>query len=399
MPADGDTDILETCLNDLVDDADFHDLDERLGRFNLFEAMGGVRAELRHSNFLAFLFSPSRAHGLGALVLEKTVRAILASTPAAERPIRTLELVVADLDDAVVHRERDNIDLLIELRALNLVVMIENKVGAGAGDGQLARYKDLVEARYPNHKRLLVFLTPNGDAPDCDGYVPFSYQTLSGVLADLAALKSTPSELGLILNHYVEMLRRHVVPDEDLKALALRLYDKHREAFDFIFETRPQPQGLLDKLKSCVLGVEGLAEDKHASNLIRFYPERWEKLDIFKCAPSDWSKTGRGLLFEGKINPNNSRLHIVLMLGPCDPTVRQRFYDLAQKRPVFKGITRPLGVQTSRFFNRELLTPNVARMLDFDQQLAAVGLGWSGFQSEDLMPLITEVEEIAAELG
>lgn len=169
MPADGDTDILETCLNDLVDDADFHDLDERLGRFNLFEAMGGVRAELRHSNFLAFLFSPSRAHGLGALVLEKTVRAILASTPAA--------------------------------------------------------------------------------------------------------------------------------------------------------------------------------------------------------------------------------------LGPCDPTVRQRFYDLAQKRPVFKGITRPLGVQTSRFFNRELLTPNVARMLDFDQQLAAVGLGWSGFQSEDLMPLITEVEEIAAELG
>ncbi len=399
MPADGDIDILEAALNDLVDDGEFHDLDERLARFNLFEAMGGVRAELRHSNFLAFLFSPSRAHGLGALVLEKTLRAILASTPASQRPIRTLELVVADLDDAVVHRERDNIDLLIELRALNLVVMIENKVGAGAGDGQLERYRTLVERRYPNHKRLLVFLTPNGDPPECDGYVSFSYQALASVLADLAALKSTPAELGLILTHYVEMLRRHVVPDEDLKALALRLYDKHREAFDFVFETRPQPQGLLDRLKTCVLGVQGLAEDRHASNLIRFYPERWDKLDVFKCDPSEWSKTGRGLLFEGKINPNNSRLHVVLMLGPCVPAVRQKFYELAQKRPAFRGLTKPLGLQTSRFFNRELLTPAVARTLDFDQQLNAVGMGWSGFQSEDLMTLITEVEAIAAEIS
>lgn len=55
---------LETSIGELLDDGDFHELDRRLGRFNLFEAVGGVRAELRHSNFLGFVFSPNRSHGL-----------------------------------------------------------------------------------------------------------------------------------------------------------------------------------------------------------------------------------------------------------------------------------------------------------------------------------------------
>ena len=33
--------------------------------FNLFEAVGAIRGELRHSNFLAFILSPARSHGLG----------------------------------------------------------------------------------------------------------------------------------------------------------------------------------------------------------------------------------------------------------------------------------------------------------------------------------------------
>ncbi len=72
---------LETSIGEFLDDGDFHELDRRLGRFNLFEAVGGVRAELRHSN-LGFVFSPNGSHGLGSVVLERTLRAITATNCA-----------------------------------------------------------------------------------------------------------------------------------------------------------------------------------------------------------------------------------------------------------------------------------------------------------------------------
>ena len=118
---------VERRLVDLFDDPDFNAIHQRLSPFNLFEAKGVIRAELRHSNFLAYLLSPSRPHGLGARPLVAVVRAILARLPVGERPIGMLELIAGQLDDAIVYRERDNIDTLIELPTLKLVVAIENK--------------------------------------------------------------------------------------------------------------------------------------------------------------------------------------------------------------------------------------------------------------------------------
>ena len=78
---------LEDKISDLLDDAGFQEIDQCMARFNLFEAVGAVRGELRHSNFLAFLLSPLRSHGLGALALLRFLRAVLAKIPREQRPI------------------------------------------------------------------------------------------------------------------------------------------------------------------------------------------------------------------------------------------------------------------------------------------------------------------------
>ena len=399
MAAPKDQAVLETSIGALLDDGDFHELDRRLGRFNLFEAVGGVRAELRHSNFLAFVFSPNRSHGLGSVVLERTLRAILEQMPPSERPVRTLELAVNDLDDAIVHRERDNIDLLIEIPSLKLVVMIENKVGSSIGDGQLAHYKELVEHRFSTQRHLFVLLTPDGVDADCDGYVSFSYRRLAQVFVGVTESDQVAAGPKMILTHYVEMLRRHVVPDDDLRELALRLYEKHREAFDFVFEARPQPAGVLDALGSRILGVQGLIADRPAAHIFRFLPASWDDmLPQFRCDPTKWTRTGRALLFEAKVNPNTGRVHLILVLGPCHPDVRRAFYDAAAKNPLFKGLVKPMGNVTATVYSRELLTPIQAVDLDFDQQINNVSLAWSDFQGRELMALITEVEAIAQQL-
>ena len=338
MAAAKDHVLLEASISGLLDDGDFHELDRRLGRFNLFEAVGGVRAELRHSNFLSFIFSPNRSHGLGSLVLERTLRAVLEEMSSADRPVRTLELAVNDLDDAVLYRERENIDLMIEIPSLQLVVVIENKVGSATGEGQLARYKELVEHRFPTQRRLFVLLTPDGVDPDCEGYVPFSYRRLARVFTAIAESEQVAAGPKLILTHYVEMLRRHVVPDDDLREIALRLYEKHREAFDFVFEARPQPAGVLDALSSRILGVQGLIADRPAAHIFRFLPASWdEKRPQFRCDATKWTRTGRALLFEAKVNPNTGRVYLILVLGPCHADVRRAFYDAAAaKNSLFK---------------------------------------------------------------
>jgi len=44
----------------VVDNPDFDRLKALLGQFNIFEAIGVVRRELRHSDFLAFLLNPQQ---------------------------------------------------------------------------------------------------------------------------------------------------------------------------------------------------------------------------------------------------------------------------------------------------------------------------------------------------
>jgi hypothetical protein len=57
-------------------------------KLNFFKAIGATRAELRHSDFLAFLFSPLESHGLGDRFLKLCLSAslLLANTGTALTP-------------------------------------------------------------------------------------------------------------------------------------------------------------------------------------------------------------------------------------------------------------------------------------------------------------------------
>ncbi|MFN3807737.1 PD-(D/E)XK nuclease family protein [Asticcacaulis sp.] len=367
--------------------------------FNLFEAVGAIRGELRHSNFLAYLLSPSRPHGLGARPLAALIRSILSRMDVKDRPIMALELIAGDLDDAIVYRERDSIDILVELPSLKLVVAIENKVGSKAGDGQLKRYDERLKVSYPDHRRLMVFLTPESTLPDHDGYVAYEYSDVVTTMESLISdeLEPVPTETKLIIQHYVDMVRRHIVQDEQLRTLAVTLYERHKEAFEFIFDCRPEPNSVLTVVRGCVQSVQGLVVDSSGSNMFRFTVEAWdEKLKVIKGDPAKWSKTGRGLLFEVKTYPNTpGRLNVSLILGPGDPEMRQKVYAAAgTDTKLFKGLVKPMGAQWVTIFSRDLLTANQAKGMTFEQQEFNVRAAWSDFQGGQLGSLITAIIEL-----
>lgn len=390
---------IEDRLSRLLDDGDFWVVRERMSRFNLFEAMGAVTGELRHSNFLAHLLSPGRPHGLGSAPLQAVLRRVVESMTREGRPVSTVELLVGDLDNAVVHRERDSIDLLVELDTLELVVVIENKIRAKAGEGQLARYREVVEARYPTWRRLLVFLTPDGHPPDDQAYTSLSYVALAEILDRVVAGRPEGDATALIVRHYVDMLRKNIVEDEHLRSLAAKLYERHAEALDFIFASRPRATGLIDVVAQQVRGCDGLLVDSEGVSTLRFAPETWDAGLSFRADSSEWSKTGRGILFEVKTYPAKpGRLNVSLIVGPGGQERRRAIYEAARARPeLFVGLVKPMGMKWVTIFSRDLLTPERAAKMSAEQQANNLRLAWSEFQAEVLPGLIEAVLEIDAE--
>lgn len=392
---------IEGKISELLDDFIFQDIERRMARFNFFEAIGAVRSELRHSDFLAFILSPSRSHGFGSTPLLRFVRAVLANQPTACRPIRALELVLGDLDGATVYREWNNFDLLIEVRAVNLVILIENKVDAKAGEGQLARYKSLIRIKYPAYRHLFVYLTTDGREADDADYVSIGYADLARVLEDLldSGASGSPSESSIVVRHYVEMLRRHIVPDEELRDLARRLYERHKEAFDFIIESRPEPDSLLTAARSLLDARQDLVPDRHGANILRFVPEDWTSISNLNCCGlTTWTRTGRNLLFEIKTWSSGSyadRLIVALISGPAPAEIRERLYaEAAARSDLFRGLVKPMGKQYATIYMRELLTPMAAKEMDRDQKAAAIEQGWSTFLKEELPSLTRAVLSI-----
>ncbi|SFM08850.1 PD-(D/E)XK nuclease superfamily protein [Methylorubrum salsuginis] len=392
---------IEQKLADLVDDVDFQAIDRRMGRFNLFEAMGAVRGELRHSNFLAFMLSPSRNHGLGSEPLLRFLRLALAGMPQASRPIRALELLVGDLDGAVIHREWNNIDLLIEIKQLRLIVLIENKVGAKAGDGQLARYRKIVESRFPSERHLFVFLTPDGHAPDEDVYVATNYADLAKMIEGLAHEQVAGVETGTILRHYVVMLRRHIVPDQELQDLARLLYERHKEAFDYILKCRPDGANFFQAAKTLVEQTPEMTLDRVSSTSVGFVPKAWTSVaDLNACDQTLWTRTGRSAVFlvQTYNNENYSyRLSLALVIGPAPNEIRERLYLGAKNRPhLFKGLVKPMGGKFATIYGKDLLSQAAGKLMDDEQRALVVQEAWKVFQEEDLPALTKAVLEIVA---
>lgn len=131
--------------------------------FNLFEAIGMVRQEIRHSNFLGFLLDPKKPHGLGAQFIKEII--LRAAVANEGKEVAQLNTLLGDFDDLVVEREwsasgrKLKIDIVAWSNANQTVFVIENKVDASAGETQLADYESLISEHqrfYGNKKPLYI---------------------------------------------------------------------------------------------------------------------------------------------------------------------------------------------------------------------------------------------------
>ncbi|WP_338472823.1 PD-(D/E)XK nuclease family protein [Niallia sp. XMNu-256] len=155
-------------IEDFLMDVDILDrLEAKISNFNIFETLGIVNAEIRHSNVIAWLMTPNETHGLDDVFIKKFLQEVLYNhrNNIQNLKIDLFQISLMDYHSFRVRREWRNIDLLIFSEEYKMVIVIENKIWSKESKTQLEKYHTIIQDEFPDYHRIFLFLTPHGDRP------------------------------------------------------------------------------------------------------------------------------------------------------------------------------------------------------------------------------------------
>ncbi|MCA0963207.1 PD-(D/E)XK nuclease family protein [Salipiger bermudensis] len=227
-----------------VNNDDLHQLEAYLNRFNPIRVMGMQHQEIRHSAILAWLLNPQESHGFGDKILRAFLCAAFQGRREDGQP-SALQIAQADLRDAVVRREWQDIDIFILLPRLSCAVIVENKFHARQHEGQLAKYAGRAREIYEGHDEIPhvrgIFLTLHDEDPADPSFAPIQYQALCEILPAILAreAQTVDADVATFVRHYIDIIQEASGMSKErteMEKLARDLYRTHRKALDFIWE-------------------------------------------------------------------------------------------------------------------------------------------------------------------
>lgn len=328
-------------INDLVSDIDcLEPLHEWTNDLNIFSMLKLDRVEIRHSNMLSWLLNPNELHGLNDKLLKKfLIYATKGTNINIMKRLTPVDVDLMNLDDAVVYREKDNIDILIVSESSHLVLAIENKIGSSEHSNQLEKYKTGLLKDYPNNYHfVLIYLTPDGEeSSDADNWISMSYEFILEEISNLINIYKIPDKARLYIEDYIKAIRRSVVEDKEIVDICKKIYFKHQEAFDLIFENKPD---LISHISDYIYNylVENAEKfdinvwDNHTKHYVRFTPNKLSA--VCGHMGSGWIAHQTNLIgFEFQIY-DDSGVNLAVIIGPADSQYedyRQKLFDVAVK--------------------------------------------------------------------
>lgn len=367
----------------VVDNHDLEKLESIADQFNIFEAIGMRDQEIRHSSFLRFLLDPNESHGLGDIFLKRLLQKVLTEARSTSLPISLIDLDVWDLEDTTVLREWNSIDVLALNTTNKLAVIIENKIYSSEHSDQLNRYWNVVERNYADWRVIGLFLTTDGSPPSDERYLPVSYVVIANLIDTVITNRASAlgTDIRILLTHYTEMLRRHIVSGSEIDELCLRLYKRHQRALDLIFERRPDRQKIIqEEIEKMVRNTEGFEVDKSTKTYISFVPKHWDVPDLMRG--TQWSSLGRIMMFYFENRPEGLRL--ILQIGPGDAQTRERLFQMASSNTALFSPGKTLSQQYNRIYTKIVLSKKALTESDTVDVNNEIHKAWSGFINNDL---------------
>lgn len=368
--------------NKLLSDDDFDRIELGLKEANIFTILGIQRMEIRHSNFLAWMFDPSGSHGMGNLFLHRFLRDI--SLKSSLEGQNLIEISVTSPKTAEIRREWRNIDLLVILEGH--VVCIENKVDSSDHENQLSKYKDVITREFPSRDPVFVYLTPDGRSPNDESqhahYINYSYEKIVEHTDRLLRLRgrSLPANVKTYIEDYTRNIRRNLMKQDPLNKLAHQLYANHKEVLDFIFDNRPDVVSQVKDYFSNKIKDQGYTEGSRSKRFVRFTTNELDSLLLKKGDGfGGWDKKEQ-FLFEFEFRVKTSNKLFVLLRTSVHPSGDQEIRRILIEAIGSPPVRVPSGSRFSALTKREFIVlNNIAEGVDdnlikelFDREWARI---------------------------
>ena len=233
---------------------------------NIFHAVGMQTQEVKHSNFLAWLFDLNRPHGLGNDFLRRFVEKLFIYQNLDGGKARSNRTI---LEEAGLHTYSDaqsfysdpkikiitektilggdrRMDIYIESRATKTVLVIENKVFTSTHDEQLQAYEDKLQNLGAGWRKILVYLTPKGDIPTDDGvYNPrwciFDYNVILQIMREmleahkLMLRKFKYMRVKFLMEDYIDMVNFEILDNNpEIYSMCKKIRKEHADALEIL---------------------------------------------------------------------------------------------------------------------------------------------------------------------
>lgn len=342
---------------------EFDALSIELDQFCPFEAMKVARHEIRHSNFLAEILTPSRPHGFDESVLRCFVDRILLSEGDHER---RLSIHLLDLGSTEILREWNHIDLIIYFPEIEdgIVFALELKIEAKEHSDQLKKYESVVDKAWPSAEKHFFVLSAFDIDPTSERWHALSFEEIIDAFDVLLSEKGGghPSARNL-LRAYIEMMRRRYLPNEKLERIAQRIWRKHASTLEYLIGQRPnimrdasmavQASNVISEIAETVETESGIRiqQDSSSNTYLRFFVPAWAENP--HMVAGDLTVSGHLLICE--VEFYGERIHIRMMISKGDPGKRELLYSILKDHPdVDTGRSKKLTGQYTRLASKTI---------------------------------------------
>ncbi len=221
-------------------------------KLNIFDVLKITRTEIRHSNMLSWLFDANGSHGIGDKFISLFMQSLVSNSQIQSTQI--FEYLLSDFYSFSVYREWKNIDLLLVSHKEKIVIAIENKVGSHEHDNQLCRYRNQIIQSFSDYQQLFVYLTSDGERPsDNINWYIFTYCDVADILEQICENANLNVDTNLLIQNYIAIIRRDIVEDKQLIEICNKIYNKHKQALDLIYDNIIVDESGIDTIISSVL--------------------------------------------------------------------------------------------------------------------------------------------------
>lgn len=267
---------LKSISSFIINNSRLEKLKLHINEFNPLKVLKLNHYEIRHSNVLGWLFDPDENHNLGDSFFKKVVLDVLAHDENTEKTTQLdfteTNIFLESFHDLEVIREyplqkknlnKKYIDILMVSHVNKLVIIIENKIYAGEGEGQLQHYYHYIAEQYEGYNILPIYLTLYGDTPSQKNYFIYSHLNLYRLLDNILPTKKElmSEKVYNFVNDYLLILRELTIVESANTEQCEELYREYSETINLITSYDVKQLDLTQK------------EHKQLYDLIRRYKE------------------------------------------------------------------------------------------------------------------------------